>query len=52
MYIKLGTMFCFYFCYYYLMQEGLLNESNAKKATPKLPIKVYMYGLSIYYNYN
>lgn len=58
MYIKLGTMFCFYFCYYYLMQEGVPNESNAKivfwtvdltkEATPELPIKVKMYGLSIF----
>lgn len=58
MYIKLGTMFCLYFCYYYLMQQGVPNESKAavvfwtvdltKKDTPELPIKVKMYGLSVF----
>lgn len=52
MYIKLGTMFCLYFCYYYLMQQGAPNESNAavvfwtadltKKDIPEFPIKVKM----------
>lgn len=58
MYIKFGTMFCLYFCYYYLMQEGVPNESNARvviwtadlteKAAPELPIEVEVYGLSIF----
>lgn len=29
MHIKLGTVFCLYSCYYYLMQQGVPNESNA-----------------------